>query len=103
MKFVIAYTPHEGGSAADNLTSAESARKLLANWAPSPSATIHQWVQRCDGNGGFSVIEGDNATDLMKDLASWTPWLKFEVFPVLDVLEATVVTDEAIEVARSVI
>ena len=102
MKFVIAYTPHEGGSAADNLTSAESAQKLLANWVPA-GGTIHQWVQRCDGQGGFAVVDNDNAADLMKDLASWSPWLKFQLFPVLDVLDASTVTQEAIEVARSVI
>jgi hypothetical protein len=102
MKFVIAYTPHEGGTAADNLTSAESAQKLLANWVPA-GGTIHQWVQRCDGQGGFAVVDNDSAADLMKDLATWSPWLKFQLFPVVDVLDATVVNQEAIEVARSVI
>jgi hypothetical protein len=103
VKFVIAYTSQAGSSAEDNVKSGEAAQKLLANWMPSPTATIHQWVQRCDGNGGFSVLETDNAADLLKDLATWSPWLKFELFPVLDVLDATVATQEAIETARSVL
>jgi hypothetical protein len=103
MKFVLAYTANSGSSAAENVASGEAAQKLLANWTPSPSATIHQWVQRCDGNGGFSVIETDNAADLFKDLATWSPWIKFEVFPVLDILDAVPVQQEAIEAARSVL
>ena len=103
MKFVLAYTPHAGSSAADNLASAESAQKLLANWAPSPSGTIREWVTRVDGYGGFAVIDGDNPKELLKDLATWSPWLRFELFPVVDVLDATEPTQEAIEVARSVI
>jgi hypothetical protein len=103
MKFVLAYTERSGGSAADNVASGEAAQKLLSNWTPSQAATIHQWVQRCDGNGGFSVIETDNAGELYKDLMTWTPWIEFQVYPVLDILEATPITDEALCVAKSVV
>jgi hypothetical protein len=103
MKFVIAYTSQAGGSAEDNIKSAEAAQKLLANWVPSPSGTIHQWVSRLDGNGGFSVIETDNASDLLKDLSTWSPWLRFELFPVIDILDGTVATQEAINTASSVL
>jgi hypothetical protein len=103
MKFVIAYTSQAGGSAEDNVKSAEAAQKLLANWIPSPSGVIHQWVSRVDGNGGFSVIETDNAADLLKDLSTWSPWLRFEVFPVLDIADAAGATQEAINTAASVL
>ena len=29
--------------------------------------TIYRWVTRCDGGGGFSVIETDNAENLLHD------------------------------------
>ena len=103
MKFVLSYVLRPGASAADNLASAEAAQKLLSSWTPSPSATIHQWVQRCDGNGGFAVVENDSATDLYKDMAVWNSWLEFQVFPVLDILEATPLNYEALSVARSVL
>jgi hypothetical protein len=99
MKFVLAYTTREGGNAEENLKSAESAQKLLVNWTPSPNASISEWVQRCDGTGGFAVLVTDNAKDLYRDLAVWSPWLKFDVHPVLDILEATSLTDEAIHIA----
>jgi hypothetical protein len=103
MKFVLAYTTRDGGSPEDNLKAAESAQKLLANWTPSPNASISEWVQRCDGGGGFAVLSTDNPKDLYRDLAVWSPWLKFDVHPVLDVLEATALNDEAIHIAGSVL
>jgi len=103
MKFVLTYTVRSGGSAADNVADGQAAEKLLSNWAPSPRATMHQWVQRCDGNGGFAVLETDDAGELYKDLATWTPWLEFQVYPVLDILEATPITSEALAIAKSVV
>jgi hypothetical protein len=103
MKFVLAYTTREGSDAEGNLKSAEAAQKLLANWVPSPNAKITEWVQRCDGVGGFSVLETDNAKDLYRDLATWSPWLKFDVYPVLDILEASAITEEAIHIASAVL
>ena len=103
MKFVLTYTQRPGGSAADNVAGGEAAQKLLSNWAPSPAATMHQWVQRCDGNGGFAVLETDNAAELYKDLATWSPWLDFQVYPVLDILQASPITSEALSIAKAVI
>jgi hypothetical protein len=102
MKFVIAYTPRSGGTAAENVADGESAQKLLSSWAPS--GTIREWVQRCDGDGGFAVVENDNATDLFRDLGTWTPWLEFQVFPVVDLNEGTnSVVQETLATARSVL
>ena len=103
MKFVLEYSDRSSGSVADNLAAAESAQKLLSNWTPSPAATIHQWVQRCDGGGGFAVLETDDSGALYKDLATWSPWIEFQVHPVLDILDATALTDEALAIARSVV
>ena len=103
MKFVISYTTRSGGSAADGVADGESAQKLLAGWSPSPTATIHQWVQRCDGRGGFAVLDSDNGTDILRDLSVWSPWLDFELFPVVDIGDATPVTQEALATARGVL
>jgi Protein of unknown function (DUF3303) len=103
MKFVLSYTLRGGGSVEERVTGGEAAQKLLANWAPSDSATIHQWVQRCDGNGGFAVLETDNSAELFRDLAVWGPWLDFAVVPVLDIADATPLADEALQRSRSVL
>jgi hypothetical protein len=101
MKFVLAYQLRPGASAAENVASAEAAQKLLSAWTPSSAATIHQWVQRCDGNGGFAFIENDNAAELYKDLAIWNPWLEFQVYPVLDIVETMPITTEVINQAKA--
>jgi hypothetical protein len=103
MKFVLSYTVSPGGSVEERVSAGEAAQKLLANWAPSDTATIHQWVQRCDGTGGFAVIESDDQADLFRDLAVWSPWLDFEVVPVLDITDATPITQEALQRVRSLL
>lgn len=60
--------------------------KLLAKFQPSESATIHQWVTRCGGGGGFSVLETGNAENLLHDLSIWSPYIDFQVYPVVDVM-----------------
>lgn len=101
MKFVLAYTLRPGGSLNDRLEAAERSQKLLANWQPSKAATIHQWVNRCDGNGGFAVVENDDANELLRDLATWSPWLEFSVYPVVDIADAIGLQQDAITIARS--
>ena len=103
MKFVLSSTLRAGGSIEERVTAGEAAQKLLANWAPSDKATIHQWVQRCDGTGGFAVLENDDQADLFRDLAVWAPWLDFEVVPVLDIADATPIQQDALQKARSVL
>ena len=103
MKFVLVYNLRFSGSVADNLAGGEAAQKLLSNWSPSPAATMHQWVDRCDGGGGFAFLETDDAGALYKDLATWSPWLEFQVYPVLDIADATPLTDQALATARSVV
>jgi len=64
---------------------------------------MREWVKRCDGNGGFAELETDIAAELYKDLATWSPRLDFQVYPVLDILEASSITRDALSIARSVI
>jgi hypothetical protein len=103
MKFVLSYTLQSGGSTEERVAAAEAAQKLLASWAPSEKATIHQWVQRCDGTGGFAIVENDDQAELFRDIAVWSPWLDFEVVPVLDIADATPITQDALQKARSVL
>jgi hypothetical protein len=102
MKFVLAFTNRTGGSGEDAEEAQERAMQLLAKFQPSQSATIHQWVTRCDGGGGFSVVETDNAEDLLHDLSIWSPYIDFQVYPVVDVMEASAVQRKAIEFRKSV-
>lgn len=95
MKFVLAYRTRQGSDAQANLASAQAAQKLLANWAPHRPAGIQQWVQRVDGSGGYAVIETDDAHGLLGDMATWAPWLTFEIVPVVDIGEASGIEQDA--------
>jgi len=96
MKFVIAFTTQQGGSEADRHEAAKKAQQLLATWQPSDAASIVQWVSRVDGNGGFSIVETDSAENSLGDLATWSSFLDFQVYPVIDIGDATPVTDAAL-------
>jgi hypothetical protein len=102
LKFVLTFTTASGGSEAERFEAGQRAQALLSKWQPSKSATIREWVSRCDGNGGFSVLETDNATDLLKDLTTWSSFLEFTVYPVVDIAEATAATTEALAVRKSI-
>jgi hypothetical protein len=101
MKFVLMFTTRGGGSEVERFEAGKRAQALLSKWQPSPAATMREWVSRCDGNGGFVVLETENATDLLKDLTMWSSFLEFHVYPVVDVVEASAATAEAIAVRES--
>jgi hypothetical protein len=48
------------------------------------------------------MFESDDAATIMKDIAIWAPMFHFELYPVLDLLEATPVQQEAIDFRDSV-
>jgi hypothetical protein len=49
------------------------------------------------------VLETDDQAELFRDLAVWAPWLDFDVVPVIDIGDATPITQEALQKARSVL
>jgi hypothetical protein len=97
MKFVLAFTNRAGGSSAEAEQGQRQALELLGKFQPSDSVTIHQWVTRCDGGGGFAVTETDDAEAMLYDLSVWSPMIDFQVFPVVDVGAAAAVQQRAIE------
>jgi hypothetical protein len=102
MKFVITWTPRSGGSAAEIDAAVPRVLALLSKWSPHSGETIHQFVTRADGNGGFAVVETDNLAGLALDNAKFSPYLDFSVYPVLDVQEGAALLAEAAEFRKSI-
>jgi Protein of unknown function (DUF3303) len=102
VKFVITWTARAGGSAAETEAAIPRILALLSKWSPHSGETIHQFVTRADGNGGFAVVETDNLRGLALDNAKFSPYLDFSVYPVLDVQEGSSVLAEAAEFRNSV-
>jgi Protein of unknown function (DUF3303) len=102
VKFVITWTARAGGSGAETEAAIPRILALLSKWSPHSGETIHQFVTRADGNGGFAVVETDNLRGLALDNAKFSPYLDFSVYPVLDVQEGSSVLAEAAEFRNSV-
>jgi uncharacterized protein DUF3303 len=93
MKYVVAWETPE-------FTSEELQARGLAvfgSWSPSEGADFQQFLGRVDGRGGFAVIEADDPALLAKDVATFAPFFKFSVHPVLEVQQTAGVAMEAVQ------
>lgn len=98
----FAWKPRAGGSAAENEASAARVLEITSKWNPSPDTTIHQFVLRVDGEGGFGVVESNNAADIAATVSRFSPLFEYAVYPVLDVEEALRIAGEAVEFRKSI-
>ena len=93
MKFVVQWTARPGQTIADG----ENSMKVFSKWTPDPSVTFHQFVTRADGQGGFAVLETDDARHLLRDAGLFSPWLEFSAYPVVDMLDAAPIQQEILD------
>jgi hypothetical protein len=100
MKYLVEWKDRGGGSAQENLASGKRALEVFGKW--TPSTTVHQFLSRVDGAGGFAVMECDDPADLARDCAIFAPFLEFTVHPVLDIEQGTAVQQAAIEFNDSI-
>ena len=101
MKYVIAWKPRYGGSAAENEATAARVLEVFGKWTPASDITIHQFVLRVDGEGGFAVTEGDDPVSGAREIAKFSPFLEYTVYPVVDVAEGAAAGAEAVEWRKS--
>ena len=97
MKFLISWTARSGGSGSENEADVKRSLQVFSKWSPPAGDTFHQFLTRLDGNGGYAVVETDNATNVLDSAAKFGPWFEFQVTPVVDIAEGTPVASQAIE------
>ena len=102
MMYVTTWKLRFGASAAENEASAARILEVYNKWAPEPDVTIHQFVLRADGQGGFAVTESDNPTAGFLSIFKLAPFAEYEVYPVLDIEEGVGLYAEAIEWRKSI-
>ncbi|HEY1634701.1 MAG TPA: DUF3303 family protein [Acidimicrobiales bacterium] len=102
MKYVVSWTPRQGGSAADNEASLKRGLDVFSKWSPAAGATFHQFLGRVDGEGGFSVVETDDPRLILGDTAKFSPFFEFHVYPVVDITDVAQIGSEAIEFRSSI-
>jgi len=86
-------------------TSEESQRrslKLFESWQPPAGADFKGFYGTVDGSGGVAIIEADSAQSLARTTEPWTPWLRFEVTPIIPIEEAAAIGGEAVAFRDSV-
>jgi hypothetical protein len=80
-------------------TSEEGERRslaLFAQWQPPEGAEFKGFYGFADGTGGVAIIEADSAAALARTTAPWTPWLHFQVTPILPIEESAAIAGEAV-------
>lgn len=97
-KYVVQWTARD---TANGIADARRLTDLFTKWQPSPTATFREFVSRVDAQGGFAVVETDNAGDLLRDAALYSPWFVFETHQVMDVMEAFAIQQEALATLES--
>jgi hypothetical protein len=102
MKYVVTWKPRAGGSAAENEASAARFLSLTRDWNPSRDTTIHQYVLRIDGGGGFAIIESDDPVAVARTFFRLAPLIEYTAYPVVDSDEGFRAASEAEEARRSV-
>lgn len=100
MKYAVSMTVRASGSAKENEAAIKRSLALYEKW--TPSATFHQFVTRVDGSGGFAVAETDDPSALARDLAVFSPYLDFVVYPVLDLEQSAGVFAEGVMFRESI-
>ena len=85
--------------------SEEGERRSLAvfgQWQPPEGAQFQGFYGFADGSGGVAIIEADSAQTLFRTTAPWTPWLAFEVTPIIPIEESAQIAGEAVAFRDSV-
>ena len=102
MKIVATWKMRYGGSAAENEATAARVLEVFSKWTPDSDVTIHQFVLRVDGEGGFMVAEVDDPASIARGIAKWAPFAEYTVYPVLDIAEGAAIAAEAVEWRKSI-
>jgi hypothetical protein len=76
--------------------------KVFASWQPPEGADFQGFYGFADGTGGVAIVEADGAATIARTAAPWTPWLRFEIKPILPIEEATAINTEALGFRDSV-
>jgi len=80
----------------------ERSLEVFGRWSPAEGTNFLEFVARVDGRGGFAVVETEDVTLIARDVAIFSAYFDFNVYPVLDSQETTRIVNEAIEFRRSI-
>src|SRR4051794_32416697 len=83
MKYVITW---ENRPSATEETVARSLA-VFSKWAPNEGSHFKEFLGRVDGRGGFAVVETDDPGTIARDVAAFSGFFDFTVYPVQEVAD----------------
>jgi hypothetical protein len=98
MKYVVAW---ENRPSAVEETTARGLQ-VFSKWSPSEGSNFREFLGRLDGRGGFAVVEADDPRSLATDVAPFTGFFDFTVYPVQEIADTAAVGAEAVAFLQSV-
>lgn len=98
MKYVVTWEQYQ------NTSEEQQARSLqvFSKWSPDERVDFQQFLGRVDGQGGFSVVETDELSLLAKEIALFSPFFEFKVYPVLEIAQTAEIGVEAVAMRQSI-
>ncbi|MEZ0342539.1 DUF3303 domain-containing protein [Mycobacterium sp. pV006] len=96
MKYVVAMTFRNSGSAAENEAASKRLLDLYSKWSPPEGSTFHQFVGRLDGGGTFAVVETEKPSDLAVTTAQFGPFIDYQIYPVQDIADTVRAAQEGL-------
>ena len=79
-------------------TSEEAQRrslKMFAGWQPPDGVEFKGFYGYASGGGGVAIVEADSAAAIARTTLPWTPWLRFNVTPIVPIEESSAIAGEA--------
>jgi hypothetical protein len=98
MKYVVTWQTRPSA------TEETAARGLavFSKWAPQEGSNFREFLGRVDGQGGFAVVETDDAATLAKDVAPFVGFFDFTVHPVQEIADTAAIGTEAVAFLQSI-
>ena len=87
MKYLVSMTFLRNGSVAENKAAQKELLDLYAKWQPPAGMTIREFLTRCDAGGAFTVVETDNAADLIGVTSKFGYFADYQIYPVVEVAD----------------
>jgi hypothetical protein len=101
-KFLLSWTFRSGGSAQQTHEDGKKLLDVFAKWSPPADETFHEFLARIDGQGGYAVISTDNVNGIAEGLAPFTPWLDYQLVPVMEIADGVAIVAAAAQMRDSI-
>jgi len=97
MRFLITWTLNETAASEADQTRILA---LFSKW--EPPTPLQEWSGFADGSGGVGLVETDDAEVLAAMTEVWTPWLTFDIKPLVPIERTAAAIAEAAAFRASV-